>query len=311
MLRLTAKNLDGLELYSGGMDFKSKDEKNTVNISFTSLYRRGKNVLEYLLYPDEWRHSRYNNYASVSLEHLYDYSIGNGNINLGLKSSSIGGEYDYSYLTMNVINKNHLGKFDLRTRVFAQFATGENFADENALYLSGANQEELMKDKFTRSRAYVPVDWLGYGVTSNNFQQGGGLNLRGYAGYLVPQSAGNGTTRFVYKGTSGFSFSAELDFENLFHIAPSFTRNWLGIEMYLFGDAGTINYNTPDESLVFADIRADAGVGLSATIKRFGPLQTIKPFTIRFDMPLLLNSTPAVEPDYFKFRWVVGIGRTF
>jgi len=311
LLKLVAKNLDGLETYSGGMDFKSWNEKNTVSVAFNSLYRRGKNSLEYLLYPDEWQHSRYNNYVSVSLEHLYDYSIGNGNINLGLKSSSIGGEYDYSYLTLNVVNKNHLGRFDLRTRVFGQFATGENFAAENALYLSGANQEELMKDKFTRSRAYVPTDWLGYGITTNNFQQGGGLNLRGYAGYLVPQSIGIGTTRFVYKGTSGFSASAELDFQNLFNVAPSFTRNWLGINMYLFGDAGTINYNTPDESLVFADIRADAGVGVTATIKKFGPLQTIKPFTIRFDLPLLLNSTPAAEPDYFKFRWVVGIGRTF
>ncbi|HLG35372.1 MAG TPA: hypothetical protein VI757_10865, partial [Bacteroidia bacterium] len=89
------------------------------------------------------------------------------------------------------------------------------------------------------------------------------------------------------------------------------TRKWLGINMYLFGDAGAINYNSPDEALAFGDIRADAGVGVTATIKKFGPLQTVKPFTIRFDMPLLLSHTPAVKPDYFGFRWVVGIGRTF
>lgn len=311
MLNLTAKNLDGLELYSGGMDFKSRKENNTVSVSFTSLYRRGLNALEYLLYDQEWRSSRYNNYLSASLEHDYNYPRGNGDIKLSLRTSSIGSIYDYSYLTLNAINKTQLGKFELRTRVFGQFATGENFADENALYVSGTNPEGLMQDKFTRSRAYVPVEWLGYGVNTNHFQQGGGLNLRGYAGYLVPQEDEKGINRFVYKGTTGFSISAELNFEKLFHVAPSFTRNWLGIGMYLFGDAGTINYNTPDETLAFADIRADAGVGVTATIKKFGPLQTVKPFTIRFDMPLFLSRTPAVEPEYFQFRWVVGIGRTF
>jgi aminopeptidase N len=310
-LFINAKNLDGLEQYSGGMNFKSRKENNSISVSFTSLYRRGLNALEYLLYDNEWRSSRYNNYLSVSLEHEYDYTRGNGDIILSLRTSSIGSVYDYSYLTLNVINKNQLGKFDLRTRVFGQFATGENFADENALYLSGTSPEGLMNDKFTRSRAYVPVDWLGYGINTNHFQQGGGLNLRGYAGYLVPETDEDGAMRFAYKGTTGFSFSAELDFEKLFAMAPSFTRKWFAVEMYLFGDAGTINFNTPNEALAFANIRTDAGVGVTATIKKFGPLQMIKPFTIRFDMPLLLSHTPAVEPDYFQFRYVVGIGRTF
>ncbi|HLG34253.1 MAG TPA: M1 family metallopeptidase, partial [Bacteroidia bacterium] len=215
MIKLTAKNLDGLELYSGGMDFKSRKENNTVSVLFTSLYRRGINSLEYLLYENEWRSSRYNNYLTVSLEHKYDYANGNGDINLSLRTSSIGSVYDYSYLTLNVINKNHFGKFDLHTRVFGQFATGENFADENALFIAGTNPEGLINDKFTRSRAYVPVDWLGYGVSTNHFQQGGGLNLRGYSGYFVPETDKKGAMRFTYKGTTGFSFSAELDFEKL------------------------------------------------------------------------------------------------
>jgi aminopeptidase N len=211
-----------------------------------------------------------------------------------------------------VINKSQLGKFELRTRVFGQFATGENFADENALYLSGTNPEGLMNDKITRSRAYIPEDWVGYGVNTNHFQQGGGLNLRGYAGYLVPETDKNGAMRFAYKGTTGFSLSAELDFEKLFHVVPSFTRKWLSVDMYFFGDAGTINYNSPNEALRFAELRADAGIGATATIKKFGPLETVKPFTIRFDMPFLLSRTPAVDADYINFsRWVVGIGRTF
>jgi aminopeptidase N len=81
--------------------------------------------------------------------------------------------------------------------------------------------------------------------------------------------------------------------------------------IYLFGDAGTINVNTPEEELAFADIRADAGVGTAFTIKKWGRLDKIKPFTIRFDMPLFLNRPPAQDPGYFKFRWILAVSRAF
>lgn len=37
----------------------------------------------------------------------------------------------------------------------------------------------------------------------------------------------------------------------------------------------------------------------------------INPFTIRLDMPLLLNRPPMEEKEYFKFRWVMGVIRSF
>jgi hypothetical protein len=79
----------------------------------------------------------------------------------------------------------------------------------------------------------------------------------------------------------------------------------------LFADAGVINYDVEGERLTFSDLRSDAGIGLALTIKKFGPLQTVKPFTIRIDFPFALNRPPAAEPEYVKYRWVVGIGRTF
>jgi hypothetical protein len=57
--------------------------------------------------------------------------------------------------------------------------------------------------------------------------------------------------------------------------------------------------------------RADAGAGAALTIKKFGPLQDIKPLTLRFDLPLVLSSLPAGESEHFAFRYVVGIGRSF
>jgi hypothetical protein len=32
---------------------------------------------------------------------------------------------------------------------------------------------------------------------------------------------------------------------------------------------------------------------------------------VRFDVPLFLNAPPAIEKDFTKFRFVMGIGRTF
>ena len=85
----------------------------------------------------------------------------------------------------------------------------------------------------------------------------------------------------------------------------------IGITSYLFGDIGGINFNYTSEGLAMSDFRADAGAGFALTIKRFPPLQVVKPLTIRFDMPLFLNSTPYNSPDYIQMRWVVGINRAF
>jgi hypothetical protein len=57
--------------------------------------------------------------------------------------------------------------------------------------------------------------------------------------------------------------------------------------------------------------RADAGVGTAITIKKFGPLQDIRPLTLRFDMPLVLSNIPDGKIGYFAFQYVVGIGRSF
>ena len=157
----------------------------------------------------------------------------------------------------------------------------------------------------------LQTEWLGYGAAINHFQQGGGLNLRGYAGYLTPQEAKDGTLRFTFRGTTGWAFNEELDFTKYLPFKPAFTRNWLSLNVYLFGDAGSINYDLPEERIRMSDVRADAGIGVTATIKKFFSLQRVKPFTIRCDFPLWLNRPPAVEGEYLKFRYVIGVGRSF
>ena len=91
------------------------------------------------------------------------------------------------YFPENVnYNKNKINKIDINTRFFAQIGSGLRIANESSLYLAGANPEELMENKFTRSIGFINNAWAGYGNNINHFQQAGGLNLRGYAGYLAP-----------------------------------------------------------------------------------------------------------------------------
>ncbi len=303
-LLLSAKILDGLETHSIGFEKTDNSEKNRLYINFKSMARLDSTDLNYLLYPEEWEIAKdpddikFNNTLTVGLEHKYSYKAGSGNINLNLRSSSFGSAYDYSKITLTAINKNKLGKINIKTRTFLQFGTG-SIASESALYLAGANPEELMNNKYTRSVGFFPEEWAGYSTTTNHFHAGGGLNLRGYAGYLVADDGNKKETRNVYKGNSGAAFNVELEFNDLVRFNPRFLRNTIKLNTYLFGDAGVINYSRPDEDLVFTDVRADAGIGTA--------------LTIRFDMPLFLNRIPYGDKDksYFKFRWIIGINRAF
>ena len=196
---------------------------------------------------------------------------------------------------------------------------GENIPWESALFAASANPEALMENKFLRSAGFVPTDWTGYSaITTNHLQQGGGLNLRGYAGYLIAEEKG-GQILLGYKSRSGASLNAEMDFDGLVRFAPKAFRNWLHFDTYLFADAGLMElsrydslsaYSALTPANTWSSVRADAGLGVVLTIKKWGIFDKAKPLTVRFDMPLFLSHPPAGE-DYLKFRYVVGIGRTF
>ena len=138
----------------------------------------------------------------------------------------------------------------------------------------------------------------------------GGLNLRGYSGYIAPEFDESGkVTSFSYNGISGASINTELDFSKYL---PYFIRK-NNLSSYLFADAGIItndNITKANYSEIFSDVRADAGIGFTYSIRRFRPLETVKPFTFRFDMPLFLNRPPSGNEDFFQFRWIIGLNRT-
>ena len=185
---------------------------------------------------------------------------------------------------------------------------------QSALYLASNNPEQRLDNKFTRASGFVPDEWLGYGQDINHFQQGGGLNLRGYAGYLAPEqstdTAGVQVLQQGFAGKTGAAVNAELDFDRYLRFNPFRLSRYFQVDTYLFADAGLMQLQRPTDGQTFwGKLRADAGVGTALTMK-FGPLK-INPLTLRFDMPLFVSSTPAVSPEHVQFRYVVGVNRAF
>jgi aminopeptidase N len=323
---LRSRFLDGLHRHQPGLQWLP-NTKNTVHASFLTMWRPVVPYdLDYLLYPQEWSSFAGRPNASLNLAWIYrvNYRRGAGAYNTSLRTPFFAGRgadaFNYGFAQVEAVNYNSLGKLDVRTRFFGRYGVGGNIPQESMLWLAGANPEALMENKYTRSVGIVPEDWRGVSrYETNHFQQGGGLNLRGYAGYFIADER-DGEILIGYKGRSGMSASAEVDFDNYIPLRPKLFRNWLHFDVYAFADAGLIElsrYTTAAEywnttpTRRWSDVRMDAGLGLAATIKKWGPFEKAQPLTVRVDFPVLLNRPPFANPQYAAFRWVVGINRTF
>ncbi len=308
----TLKSLDGLESALVGFEKKSNNEKNRIYIQAKAMVRDLPRDLTYLINKNEWQIQKLNSYINIGIDHSYNYKRGVGTMNLNARASAFTNDYDYSSLQYTAINKNDFGKININTRLFAQLGFGLKQASESMLFASGANPEDLMENKYTRSMGFIPPSWGNYGTTTNHFNGGGGLNLRGYSGYVLAATDANGYVSYNYKGTTGASASVEIEFGELFKfLNPKKLKNTIKLNPYLFGDAGSINTNLPSNPTVMSNIIADAGAGITMSIQKWGPLYSLKPLTIRLDMPFFVNRLPFAEKNYFQFRWMVGINRAF
>jgi aminopeptidase N len=311
---LAARLLDGLEQYESGFKWDIPFTSTSLYTNLKFMLRRDSTDLTYLLYPDRWNPHALNSTWNTGVDHSYNWRKGDGSLALELRTAGIGAAFPYAQLAATALNNTWIGKLNLRTRAFAQYGSGQT-PRESQLYLAGASPEDMMENKYVRSVGFVPYDWLGYGAGMNHFQQGGGLGLRGYAGYLAPEDIGDGHTILTSAGNTGAAINAELDLDDLVRFRPGKLAQYLHLDVYLFGDVGTMGYRTTTElgtpQVKLALPRADAGAGAAFTIKKFGPLQDIKPLTVRFDVPLVLSAIPAGETEHVAFRYVVGIGRSF
>ncbi|HQV50691.1 MAG: M1 family metallopeptidase [Flavobacteriales bacterium] len=311
---LKARHLDGLELYGGGAKWKAPKGGFDVEADLRYFVRKDSADLTYLLYPKEWTLNKWQGVLDLYANKKYQLLGGTGKLQLRLRQPMVGSTGFGENVRLTTWNEFDLGKAELKVRLIAQYGTGTG-GIETAFYMAGGAPENLMENKYVRSAGLVPYDWVGaYGNNVNHFHYGGGLNLRGYAGYLAPELTPDSTVVYTYRGNTGVAANAELDLDKFLRIKPRWTKRWLHLDAYLFGDIGSMGYRDArngKQQLEMAMPRADAGAGFALTIKKFGPLVDIKPFTIRFDMPLFLSALPANETEHFAFRYVVGIGRSF
>ena len=305
-----ARSNDGMNGWAAGIE-QRVNKNNTLRAYLKSIWRVDSTELNYLLFQDEWQPAKYNNTLNFEWENRFRYSKGSGELNFDIRSGAILSDYNYSYIDAEFINKLRVAKFDLKSRLFGRFGTGNDPADESALFLSGANPEALMENKFTRSFGIIPLDWGGYGDQINYFHHGGGLNLRGYAGYYGVEVDPDSIQHLIYKGNSGIALNLELDFDKYFRIRNRWLNRRFGLDTYLFADAGTMAYEDLSDNTLLTDIRLDAGAGAALTIRRWGPLEMAKDLTVRFDVPFYISHAPYLEPDNVAFRWVVGVNRAF
>jgi aminopeptidase N len=308
-VQFSLQHTDGLWMGNAQFHF-SPSSKNKITLAAKSMLRPGLTDVMYALYPEFWNAGAWNNKISVRYQRNYTWFKGNGTLQLGLFSSSLLSDYSYSYVQGEWLHHHVLSKLDGKSRVIAQFGTGE-FAPESMLFLAGANPEELAASRFLRSKAFVPNDWIEFTGDENNFHAGGGLNLRGYSGYLAPETnEEDGMQYLLFSSHSGMALNLEIDFDKFIPLKPTFTAKWLGIDLYLFTDAGLLGYRNSFQNFSLGKVRLDAGTGTAFTIKKWGSFTKAKPLTLRFDFPLFLNSPPAAS-SYVDFRWVVGLGRSF
>ena len=306
------KSLDGLDAAIVGLEKKSNNDKTRWYTHFKGMLRDMPQDMVYLIHSKEWGYRKWNNAMHVGMDHNYRYFRGTGNINMNVRSSAFTNDYDFSAISLNSVNKNDLGKININTRVFGQFGFGQLLPAESMLFVAGANNEELMDNKYTRSYGFIARDWGNFGNITNHFTAGGGLNLRGYSGYLLSAKDENGNLVYNYKGSTGAAFNMEIEFGELFSFMnPKALKNAITLQPYLFADAGIINTNLPGQALKMSDVMMDAGAGTTLNINRWGKLYGLKPLSIRFDMPFFINRLPFEEKDYFQFRWMIGVNRAF
>jgi aminopeptidase N len=317
--------LDGLWYARLGHNWKPNDNI-LARFYFQTFYRPNRYDLDYLLYPGEWSSNkrRPNNSINIELTRRYKGFRSYGSATLSFRAPLLAGNepdaFNYSYIQLDHLHYLYFAKFELRSRLFARVGMGTNIPYESALWLAGANPEEMMENKYTRSVGFVPDDWRGISrYETNHFQMGGGLNLRGYAGYFIADER-DGEILIGYKGRSGAALNLELDVDNYIRLQPKLTRNWLHVDVYGFADGGIMElsrisninqYQDSKPTEMWSDFRMDAGLGLAFTVKKWGIFEKAKPLTVRFDMPLFLNRPPYGNPQYFDFRYVLGIERAF
>ena len=266
--------------------------------------------------------------TSLGWEHRYAYKNGNGIIKTQTALGLTDNEFTYSnvrpYATaeVTVLNTHRIDKLNIKTRLYFNFSGG-NLPNESAVYLNGANPEELLNTAVTRSVGWnQPMDvFNNYSNQPRNYHVGGGLNIRNFTNdyYL------NNYFSYYKRGRTGIAGNMEVNFSDYFTYHPKLTRKWLRTNIYTYLDLGLLQYESDlnnnwsiSGSQYWSKLYSDAGLGFAFTIFKWGPFETLKPITFRIDLPFYVSNQDfyavkkvlPYQNNYFNYI-AFGINRAF
>lgn len=317
-VELRAEFRDGLQLYKGGIS-KTFAVGSSYNPRFHRVFGFYKYMIRsrfehrfFLNEPDHWNHNVANASLTVGFEKNYPLVNGFGNFLTELRTAAPGTDAYFATVNARSLHeKDFFNRLRLRTRLFAQYGMGA-LPVESQLYMWGGNPEEQYENDFLRARGYIPNDWMagGDGSLRNHFQYGGGLNLRGYAGFRPDATRVTGQG---YRSTSGAAVNVELEFERLFGLKKRYVFDRAALKTYLFYDGGVLAFNERTvgfDKPTFDVWRQDAGIGVVLDVKVPTFSRVEKNLIFRFDVPVWVGNPPPGEKP-FAFRWILTVGRAF
>ena len=247
-----------------------------------------------------------------------------GSMRFDMRMPSPWSKSQYGFVQLEWKHFQPIGKTLLRLRSLAYYGGGNNPTPESVLYLASANPEDAFQQDIYRD--FGMYNLKNSSAQWSTIQVNGGLNLRGFNGYSAPktikQANGNDTTIAFFRGNQGLGINAALDLTPFFRWVPKVKM--LGINPYLFGDAGVIgqplsSLNDQQELVthqVYSRLLADAGFGASVNLRNWSTLtknkalRVAKPINLRVDFPIWVN---AVQNDdsFVQFRMRVSVGTDF
>jgi len=271
--------------------------------SYSMAYLESQSYRDHLLFPFLWEERKRNAYLQLIYERVGIKRDLQWRLKAGLIGTGPGGESNYAGINFHSGVSGMKRGWTLEVQAYGRYLTGE-LPLESSLLLGGSSPLDMVHHPLSRSRGLIPQNFVfrEQGRLTGNFQQAGGINLRGYNAYRAEFDDFDPS----WFGAHGASLSVEIG-RQLFASEFFKTKG----RVYAFYDLGILGTNEGNTFLgpaKFDRWRSDAGIGF--LIEEEGLLinPLFRGFRFRVDFPFFLSNPPA-EEDFFQFRWLIGVGK--
>ena len=291
-LKLQYRRTAGVKWHSTAFDFDlGRNHYLTVAVD----YQAADSPNVYALIPDGWSAGRHI-FSRMTYRKHWKYFSGGGRLQISLRGG-LSGRY-YGVATAEYQEHRRLpGGMTWRSRLFGYTAAGDVPA-QAMLYVAGGGPEDMLSNKYYRAVGFFPSAWRGYGAVTGPLYYPGGLNLRGYAGYVLPHDTGAAQT-WNYRTRRGVSYSAQVSLPRMLQ----WRNRFFDFLPYVFADVGTYTV-AQGGAQRWVMPRSDAGPGFDFRWK-YGWRPYL--FNVSVDFPVFLSHVPYAEPGHWAFRYRLSV----